>query len=294
MLKLREGKEYKFLVEKELKLPDNSRHFLLKGPDSKKYLIPVSRYSHYRIVKDSIVKCRVDRINCKGEVFLEPQNPWYSEGKSYSFLVDGTDIRTDSAGVNREVIVVIDKMGNKISVPYSNSGPFPARGTKLKLSVERITKGKLHLVSISKEMGGLSLKDGHNYEFVIERIEKGMDDENYFVIKDPFGNLHIIARKFYEHYGYSVGTRFRAKLIRYKINGERTIEPENPFYKTGTIIRMEVTGFSKSIINPSFTLNLKDKFGFTHCIETAMPPKTKLVRCRVVMIKKGRPLLELL
>lgn len=294
MLKLREGNEYKFLVEKELKLPDNSRHFLLKGPDSKKYLIPVSRYSHYGIVKDSIVKCRVDRINCKGEVFLEPQNPWYSEGKSYSFVVDGTDVRTDSAGVNREVIVVTDKMGNKISVPHNSSCPFPAKGTKLKLSVERITKGKLHLVSISKEMGDLSLKDGRNYEFVIERIEKGMDDENYFVIKDPFGNLHTISKEFYEYYGYSVGTRFKAKLIKYKTDGERTIEPENPFYKTGAIIRMEVTGYSKSIINPSFTLNLKDKFGFTHCVETAIPPVAKFVHCRVVMIKKGKPLLELL
>ena len=46
MLKLREGKEYKFHVEKELTLPDNSRYFILIGPDSNKYLVPVSRYSY--------------------------------------------------------------------------------------------------------------------------------------------------------------------------------------------------------------------------------------------------------
>lgn len=294
MLKLREGKEYKFLVEKELTLPDDSRHFLLMGPDLNKYLVPVSRYSNYGILTGSVIKCRVDRLNCKGEVFLEPQNPWYSEGKSYSFVVYGTEIRTDNAGINHEVVVVLDKKGNKISVPYDNTEHFPVKGTKLNLIVERITKGKVHLVSTSREMSDKSLKSGTNYEFVVERIERGMDDEEYFVIKDPFGNHHTIAREFYEYYGYSVGTRFRGKIIRYKKNGEKTIEPENPFYKAGSVISLEITGFTKNIINPSFTINLKDKFGFTHCIETATPPEVNSVRCRVVMIKKGKPLLELL
>jgi hypothetical protein len=294
MLKLREGKEYKFLVEKELTLPDDSRHFLLIGPDSNKYLVPVSRYSNYGLHTGSVIKCRVDRLNCKGEVFLEPQNPWYSEGKAYIFVVYGTEIRTDNAGINHEVIVVLDKTGNKISVPYDNNLPFPVKGTKLNLIVERIKKGKVHLVLTSREKSDMSLRSGTNYEFVVERIERGMDDEEYFVIKDPFGNLHTIAREFYEYYGYSVGTRFRGKIVKYKKNGEKTIEPENPFYKAGSVIRLEITSFTKNIINPSFTINLKDKFGFTHCIETSTPPEGNSVSCRVVMIKKGKPLLYLL
>jgi hypothetical protein len=294
MLKLREGKEYKFLVEKELTLPDDSRYFLLIGPDSNKYLVPVSRYSNYGILTGSVIKCRVDKLNCKGEIFLEPQNPLYSEGKSYSFVVYGKEIRTDNAGINHEVVVVLDKTGNKISVLYDNTRSFPVKGTKLNLIVERITKGKVHLVSTSREMSDMSLKSGADYEFVIERVERGMDDEEYFVISDPFGNLHTIAREFYEYYGYSVGTRFKGKIIKYKKDGEKTIEPENPFYKAGSVINLEITGITRSIINPSFTINLKDKFGFTHCIETATPPEGKSVSCRVVMIKKGKPLLELL
>jgi hypothetical protein len=294
MLKLREGKDYKFLVEKDLTLPDNSRHFLLKGPDEKKYLIPAGRYSYYGIVTGSVIICRVDRRNCKGEVFLEPRNPWYSEGKSYSFTVEGTEIRTDTTGINHKVVVVTDRAGNRISVPHDSAEPFPVNGTKLNLIVERITKGKIHLVAVSRALRDYSLKAGRDYEFVIERIEKGMDDEEYFVVKDPFGNLHTLAREFYEYYGYTVGTRFRGILIKYNNNGEKTIEPANPFYKIGSVIKMNVTGFTENIINPSFTINLKDKFGFTHCIETSTPPEGNSVSCRVVMIKKGKPLLYLL
>lgn len=142
MLKLAEGKEYKFLVEKELTLPDKSRHFLLKGPDSNKYLIPLSRYSHYAIMPGTVIKCRIDRINCKGEVFLEPQNPWYSEGKSYYFTIAGIEGKTNSARTKLKVVVVTDKTGNKISVPLDSSSKFPAKGTKIRLRVTRITKGK--------------------------------------------------------------------------------------------------------------------------------------------------------
>jgi hypothetical protein len=294
MLKLTEGKEYKFLVEKELTLPDNSHHFVLKGPDSNKYLVPSSRYSHYGILPDMVIKCRIDRINCKGEVFLEPKNPWYSEGKSYYFIFDGIEERTDKAGISQKVIVVTDKSGNKISVPNNNSSEFPAKGTKIKLRVERITKGKVYLVSTYREVSNISLIAGTNYEFVVERIDKGLDEEDYFVVKDPSGNLHTLAEKYYKHYGYSVGTRFRGKIVKYRKNGGKTIEPENPFYNIGSVIRMKVTNIFKNPVKALFTIDLIDNFGFTHCIEVNAPPKSKTVRCKVAMIKKGKPLLELL
>jgi hypothetical protein len=292
MAGLREGDKYKFLVERELILPDGSKHFLLKGEESTKYLIPLKRYSHYGIVTGSEIICSVDRINCKGEIFLEPQNPWYAEGKSYSFIVAGKEVRTDNSGKNHDVVIVTDKSGDRISVPHNTNLPFPAIGTKLKYRVERISKGKVHLMTILKGTEKRSLKPGSSFEFVIERIEKGMNDEEYFVVKDPFGTMHTISKEYYEYYGLTVGTRFRGKIIKYRKDGEKTIEPENPFYKTGSVIKLEVTGTFESVINSSFTITLKDKFGFTHCIETAMAPSLKSIYCRVVMIKKGRPLLE--
>lgn len=294
MLKIKEGKVYNFLVEKELTMPDNSRHFVFVGPDNYKYLVPEKRYYDYGISPGSVIKCRVDRVNCKGEVFLEPENPWYKEGQSYDFEVAGTEERIDNSGNKQIVTIVIDESGNRIPVPHDKSKPFPDPGSKINLTVERITRGRIFLVSFSRAVNDRKLVTGRNYEFVIKKVEKGMDDEDYFVVEDPYGNLHTIAREFYEYYGYSVGTRFIGKIIKYNKNGDKTIEPENPFYKPGSVVRMKITGFMENNINSSFTIDLKDKFGFTHCIETPVRPGYGYVRCRIVMIKKGKPLLELL
>lgn len=294
MMKLNEGKEYEFFVEKELTLPDNSTHFLLKGPDSKKYLIPALRYNHYGIIIGSYIKCRVDKINCKGDLFLEPENPWYSVGKSYSFPVAGVEVRTDRSGIKHTVVVVTDITGNKIPVVHDPSIPLPEEDKVLSLMVEKITKGKVHLAQPSRIVKNKSLRAGKRYEFIMDRIEKGMDNKEYFVIKDPFGSFHTIRREYYEYYGFSEGSRFLGKVLRGKKGGDKIIEPENPFYKSGSIIKLKITGSVRNIINPSFTLNLRDKFGFTHIVEAAAIPKTKSVRCRIVMVKKGKPLLEVL
>jgi hypothetical protein len=294
MQKLREGKEYKFLVEKELTLPDGSNHFLLIGPDTIKYLVPVVNYLKYGISAGALIKCRVDRINCKGELFLEPENPWYTEGKYYDFTITGKDVRTDKSGTDQEVVIVTDMAGNKISVQLTVPDADLKEGTKLELKVERIKKGKVHLVWAKRNSENCFLKAGNTYEFEIERVEIGMDDEECFVVRDTMGNLHTIVKAYYAHYGYVIGTRFKGRVVKKRNRGEIIIEPDNPFYKEGGVIKMTVTGFNKSLINNSFTLNVKDKFGFAHNIDSLKPPDGKSVSCRVIMIKKGKPLFELL
>ena len=294
MLKIREGAEYEFLVEKELVTPDKARHLVLYGPDRRKYLLPLSVYMHYNIKVGSTIRCRVDKINCKGEVFLEPNNPYYTEGKSFPFEVMSYDTRTDYAGVKHQVLIVKDLMGTRIPVPFDHKGPLPLKGSRLNLVVERITKGKIFLSKSSRSISGKYLRSGKEYEFVIEGIEKGMDDEEYFVVKDPFGKLHTIARESYQYYGYRIGSRFKGTILKYKKGGERIIEPENPFYKTGEVIKMDVISVTRNVINKSFTIILKDNFGFNHCLETTFHPQKKRIQCRVVRIKKGKPLLEIM
>jgi hypothetical protein len=57
---------------------------------------------------------------------------------------------------------------------------------------------------------------------------------------------------------------------------------------------MEVLGNNKNVVNQSFTIDLKDEFGFIHCIGSKLLPAKKLVRCKVLMIRKGKPVLKLL
>jgi hypothetical protein len=143
-VKLTEGKKYNFLVEKELILPDDSIHFLVTGPDAKKYLIAAARYSQYGITTGNMIKCKVDKINCRGKVFLEPENPWYSEGRSYEFQLAGMEAHTDNSGRNHNVVVVTDINGNKISIPEGVVKSVPEPGSLINLKIIRISKGKLH------------------------------------------------------------------------------------------------------------------------------------------------------
>jgi hypothetical protein len=149
-VKLIEGKKYHFLVEKELTLPDNSKHFLVIGPDDKKYLIAAERYSQYGITPGNSIRCKIDKVNCRGKVFLEPQNPWYTEGRSYNFPVEGIETYTDNYGATHKVLIVSDKAGNKISLPLGVIKSVPEKGGYVNLKVERISKGRIRFAGSLK------------------------------------------------------------------------------------------------------------------------------------------------
>lgn len=289
---LREGQEYLFRVDKEIISPDNKRHFVLVSPDKRKLLLPADIYSHYDITAGKRIRCRVDRISCKGEIYLEPRNPHYREGKAYFFDVIGIEIRTDNSGNEIKVFIVTDRYGRKTAVPCGSEDPEPRK--KIRLVIERISKGKLHLTPHFMSGHIISLNSDQPYEFTFERITKGLDNEDYFVIRDPNGNIHLLMRRYYEYYGLKQGEKFTGRVVKYKDTGEKIIEPDNPFYSVGDTLVMKLTSIDRNVINSTFTLELKDKFGLYHCIETDRIPGRKNVRCKVIMIKKGRPMLEVL
>jgi hypothetical protein len=289
-VKLKEGEVFSFFVEKEIRSPDNSRYYVLSGPDRKRYLIPVLTYKDYEIVPGKKIKCRIDRINCKGEVFLEPSHPYYSEGKSYLFKVTGRDVRTDNAGKNLDVLIVADKLGNKI--PVLEDRLKYKKGSFIRLTVERISKGKLFLDTGIPESGKAMLKTGKEYNFFIERIGTGMDDREYFIIRDPYGGHHSVDKGYYEHYGLKTGIWFKGFMAVHKPGGDKLIEPVNPFYTAGEKYLMKVERITENQPDESFTVELIDQYGFNHCIEMGSPPDSDTITCRVERIRKGRPVLE--
>jgi hypothetical protein len=294
MARLIEGEEYIFSVEKLISLPDESKHFVLQGPDRKKYLLPEKYYTNYGIKTSEEIICKVDRINCKGQVFLEPGNPWYKEGHKYQFVADSFEERTDNWGIRKKIIVVLDRWGNKVNFVSPANDPLPEKGSVLNLVVERISKGKIYLIKTSRALNDQNLKLGRSYEFTIERIEKGLDDSDHFIIRDPFDNHHAIMKHYYDGYGLKLNSTFRGRIVKFNKNGERTIEPENPFYKISDRLILKITGCTKNILDNTWTLNLTDKLGFEHNLSVRSLPAGQSVECRVIMIRKGKPLLKLL
>ena len=147
MVRLSEGFDYEFFVEKITESPEGNHHFVLKGPDKRKYLIPGKYYEYYNITVGETIVCRVDRINCTGRIFLEPKNPLYTEGCIYTFYVNEHITVTDRKGRRKKVVRVKDIYGNMIEVYPGTESIASEPGTSVDLKIVRISKGRFFLTS---------------------------------------------------------------------------------------------------------------------------------------------------
>jgi len=143
-MKLEEGKTYTFNAVKIVELPGGEDNLMLTGPDGRKYLLPLTCYRGYNLVSPGPVECKIDKINCSGKVFLEPAHPFYVEGESYIFDVRHSSEFTDGSGIRRRSITVSDRLENLINVPAELVDELPEEGEKIRLRVERISKGRLY------------------------------------------------------------------------------------------------------------------------------------------------------
>jgi len=55
-------------------------------------------YQNYGIKPGNLLHCRIDKINCSGRVFLEPEHPFYQVGKQYVFKVFEKFSKADQKG----------------------------------------------------------------------------------------------------------------------------------------------------------------------------------------------------
>lgn len=293
---LKEGEEYIFTAGKEIETPDGKLYRILEGPDNVKYLLRAELYKNYEISEGKKIICRVDKINCKGEVFLEPRHPVYTPGKKYKFKVVSYELRSNESGSETMVIIVQDIFGNKIAVPSDRltSEKYPP-GSYIVLTIEKISKGRPILfkpVSVKGKFKGL--KYGKIYDFRLERIAKGIEGDEVFIISDPYGRLHTIPLKYYNHYNIIPGQLFKGRIIKHSRKSSWKIEPLNPYYNIGDVLSLKIESVIPAANGNFFTLTLKDGFGFTHTVNSKNRPESNFLKCRVKSIRKGKPELLLL
>jgi len=58
-----------------------------------KYLLPSNNYNEYNLKKNQKIKCRIDRINCNGKVFIEPECSIYKVGDMDTFMFYDSESR---------------------------------------------------------------------------------------------------------------------------------------------------------------------------------------------------------
>lgn len=290
-MRLEEGKSYSFTNVKSIVLPGGEVNMILEGPDGKKYLLPVERYGEYNLGAKPEITCKVDKINCSGKVFLEPEHPYYREGESYFFMLAGGPVADKCSGEDNHV-EVSDFKGSVFSVPASLlKGNFSADG-RVRLRVERISKGKIFFAPPKTRDDLDDLEEGRTYLFRIDRITSGTDYETYYVAIDINGREHLLNTRYYSHYGFKPGSEFTGKVIRFGHDRGKTIEPDNPWYVPGEVIEVTVGSSVASETGEGFITEVFDGNGFIHSLLLDTIPDTPVIRCRIVKLKKGRPVLE--
>jgi len=120
-------------------------YYILLDSSGNKHLLENKYFTNYNHQIGKTYNFRIDKINCKGKYFFEPEHPNYKIGKNYDFYFVEKRIEISKKKKIRELIICSDNKGVEIEVSfannYFNSEFLPKQ--KISAKVIRIKKGVL-------------------------------------------------------------------------------------------------------------------------------------------------------
>lgn len=280
--RLEEGKSYKFAVEKIVPVSPENEYFVLRDQAGYRMLLPAEPYKTYPIKTGESIHCRVDKINCSGQIFLEPEHPVFSEGKIYEFTVSGISHSKGSPELQ-----LIGEDGKTHSMEIAHQHHYTPQ-QKIHLRIERIKKGKLFLSPAKSNAENNILIPGKQYQFIVTNCADG-----FYHLESINGHRFKIETKWYRHYDIQKGKTLLCTITPY---GSLLPEPDHPHYKIGEIYFFTPDYLMKAEYangQSTFTLIARDVFneeahlhlpvGFSPESINSQPVKAKVNR-----IRKGR------
>lgn len=290
---LKEGRTYPFKITGSVILPDGSECFILTDVNGIKHLLFKEYYNQYKLQLNQEVICRIDKINCTGKIFIEPEHPYYKLGRSYTFVFDRY---LDLKGPNDEsekVAVLLNGYDQDIFLSADEVEKQFVKGDEINAVVEKIKKGRVYINigAVVNDYGGMEA--GKQYRFTLEgQITMG-GKYSYFVLKDDSGKEFRIREKFYEKYGFKNGTLVTCTLVEndYHIY----LEPVHPYYEVGFNYEFRIVG--ETIVkeypdNEAKAYLLENKYGKEIVVKKKDVPPGKIqdgvIRCTVLSIKKSQ------
>ncbi|MFW5793050.1 MAG: hypothetical protein ACOCWC_02105 [Bacteroidota bacterium] len=296
--RLAEGQYYSFKIVKTISLNDEMNYFVLTDTKGYKILMPADFYKEYGFETGQIINCRVDKINCNGRIFLEPQHPVYEEGKIYVFDVIDSGIRKNILDEDEAFFVVEDKLGKHRTVNSTHlTNPQLLQQKQIECYVERIKKGMLFLRLANESTDSNILKVGEEYDFkVLEERNNPDDNLKYFILLGPDDEKHLLKKKYYTHYGIGIGDVLKCRVIKFNSEGYFFLEPKNPYYNIGEIFEFPIKRFEEIEYSDGFKQKLvvledvfKDEINvFIDDKEYETLKDKKLAKARIENIRKSR------
>jgi len=284
--KIEEGQQYTFEVSGIKEFP------VLKDPFGYKHLLTKEVYEDYQIEPGTSIKCNVDKINCDGKVFIEPEHFYYIPGNIYSFDLLNFVNQVNEYGDKDLLAQVKDKFGNKTHVLLKlGSVSVLNPPSKIDCRLERIKKGRLFLSdpNIAHHISGIEV--GKSYPFDVASTFRSADNVKYWLLLDPFKRKHLLPVSYYLSYNIDVGKKIICRVIKFSSKGYYLLEPQNPYYKEGEIYSFKVIGVDESNLILQDIFNLEIKVACPDNLEEYSSKES--VNCVVSGFRKGRVVLDL-
>ncbi len=293
-MKFKEGDTHTFKVVKLVDLPDEGTYYVLRHNSGRRLLLPQNTYKNYSIEVGKTIECRVDRVNCTGNVFLEPKHPIYIEGNSYLF-----QITNNNKMINKE-LKIVDCFNNQITLEmFINETELHITNNTIELKVVRIKKGK-PIVSFGQDYYRRFVPlIGHKFEFNIESVSKNNYDDEVYLLRSGSLPRAELKTHHYNHFGFSIGSSIIATILSINDDGTLKVEPDNPFYKIGQSYEFSIETYEKSESDQKPLLivydNLHKNIGIPLDYKqfNIIKEKTRVL-CRVIGFRKGKPKLEII
>lgn len=123
--KFSEAEWHPFRVIKTLVIPGEDEYLLVESRSCNRLLIPARHYQNYGIEANTWIQCRVDRINCSGRIFLEPEHPFYKTGNTYTFRIIERFDTIDRKGRSATRYLVKGDWSHEVNASLKYDEPLP-------------------------------------------------------------------------------------------------------------------------------------------------------------------------
>lgn len=287
-----EGSYSIFSVVNEITLPpDQDRFYVMASETGTRYMVRADYYRHYQLRTGMQLRCRVDKVNCSGKVYLEPDHPFCKPGDVLPCEVVSSVFITNSLGREERLLLLNDPWGNPCHVRIGHRSSQPMARV-VNVRVERIKKGTLLLSLPNENYFGNNQPPDASRPFRIRDVITLAPKQEFYVLEQE-GSIHYLRTKYFNEYGLTGGATLQLRVLGGHALYQHYLEPDHPYYQVGQRYTFELLGTERIAIRqnqPHYLLQLGDRLGHRYSLEMegAEPDRNMRVSAKVTAIRMSK------
>lgn len=245
---LREGDIIRVDIIKETETPKGDS-ILLAVYQGSKFIIQKKLFVQEHNLVGSAFDCYVDKVNCSGQIFIEPLENKKLIGKTQVFKIIDRKTVLDSLGIKKYL--------------YSLENSKKQKAHVLSYKTIQSTEIACKIIGVKKALLIVSLIKNHELTYhENQTIEVSIIEEktignigNCLIVKDKENHQHLISLAKFQHYNLEKKNSIICSILGFDKLYNHKLEPKNPLYSIGKTYRFKPIRIDK-IKDETGTINL--------------------------------------